>query len=319
MHHGEWPVDVNASRFAAGIERAAWPPEPGSCANRVGLLGLPDDLGVQLNHGRPGAAEGPTAFRGALARYGALESEPAHAIPRVVDFGDALPLQVAEPAALDETHRRVTAAARAIAESGYLPVAIGGGHDLTFAFVRGVLEACGMTEPGSASDQGGPGSIGPRLSGVYFDAHLDVRAEPGSGMPFRRLIEACGVGSLTVCGLDELSNTREHATWFQEHGGRRYDGPPESFAWPSTPTFVSFDLDVIDQAFAPGVSAMSPCGWTPDLAARWCRAAGRNPTTICFDIMELSPVHDERGRTARLAARLFLEFLRGVSERGTPA
>ncbi|MEO1129082.1 MAG: hypothetical protein AAFX05_05155, partial [Planctomycetota bacterium] len=36
----------------------------------VALLGLPDDLGVRLNGGRPGAAAGPTAFRAALARAG---------------------------------------------------------------------------------------------------------------------------------------------------------------------------------------------------------------------------------------------------------
>jgi arginase family enzyme len=44
-------------------------------------------------------------------------------------------------------------------------------------------------------------------------------------------------------------------------------------------------------------------------------AAGRNPALKCFDIMELNPLCDESGRTARLAAHLFLTFLRGYSER----
>lgn len=337
-----WP-DIAPSRFAAGIERGAWPPTPAAAGRSaftptIALLGLPDDLGVRLNHGRTGAALGPTAFRAALARYGATDclALPVRASTeggqrgglRVVDFGDVHPAPGDDADALHETHRRVSAAAHAIAAAGHLPTAIGGGHDLTFAFVSGVLQAHGSRRP--PTDQRGDSpkqrshTAPTNAAGVYFDAHLDVRAEAGSGMPFRALVEQCGVVSLTVCGLDEWAATREHLAWFRDHGGARHDGPPESFLWPSAPTFVSLDLDVIDQAYAPGVSAMNPCGWTPELAARWCRAAGSNPRTICFDIMELSPPHDDAlgseaagrvRRTARLAARLWLEFISGVAER----
>jgi formiminoglutamase len=186
-----------------------------------------------------------------------------------------------------------------------LPIGIGGGHDLTFAFVRGVARA----EP----------YRGATLAGVYFDAHLDVRAEPGSGMPFRALIEQARVHELRVVGLNPLVNSREHYEWFAEHNGIA-DGdphtPPPHRPWPVFgPQFVSFDLDVLDAAFAPGVSALNPAGMTPGVAAAWCYAAGMNRDVACFDIMELNPAYDPEARTARVAAHLLLSFLRGFARR----
>jgi len=255
------------------------------------MIGAPDDTGIVMNGGRAGAAGGPTALRAALVGYGSAEACGV-AWPAVFDAGDVTP-----GSSLEETHTRVSEAAGDLLDAGLLPVMIGGGHDLTFPFVRAVCER--VNEP---------------MVGVYLDAHLDVRKEEGSGMPFRRLVERCGVSELHVHGLDALAVSAEYMGWFQANGGRVDPFGPEE-GWPSGELFVSFDLDVIDQAYAPGVSAMNPCGWSPELACRWARAAGRCPRVRCFDLMELSPPHDERGRTARLGARLLLEFVRGVSER----
>lgn len=281
----EWPKDLRASRLASTFQTE----NPEGC--QIALLGIPDDTGVRMNHGRPGAAGGPRALRAALAAYGASELATV-SWPRVFDAGDVRP-----GGTLEETHTRVTEAATDLLNAGMLPIAIGGGHDLTFPFVRAMAQKA----------DGG-------AVGVYFDAHLDVREEPGSGMSFRRLVEDCGVRELHVHGVDPLSNSAEHMMWFSSHGGR-FDpfGPDEE--WPMGELFVSFDLDVIDQAFAPGVSAMNPMGWSATEACRWAHAAGRCPRVKCFDIMELAPPLDETGRTARLAARLLLEFLRGYSER----
>ena len=280
-----WPDDLRDSRFASTIRTDS----PEGC--RIGLIGLPDDTGVRLNGGRPGAALGPHAVRAALAKYGARDTVD---LPAVFDAGDVKPGET-----LDETHRRVTEATTDLLDAGLLPVAIGGGHDLTYPFVRSV-----------AQKADGP------LVGVYFDAHLDVREETGSGMSFRKLVDECGVKELHIHGLDPLSNSAEHMRWFTSHGGRMDPfGPDEE--WPRGEIFVSFDMDVIDQAFAPGVSAMNPAGWSPTLACRWAHASGRCPRVRCFDLMEISPPLDETGRTARLGARLLLEFFRGVAERTT--
>jgi len=295
-----WPGDIPASRFASLIRR-----DPASC--RVGLIGLADDLGISLNGGRPGARTGPAAFRASLARYGVAEPG-GWTWPAVFDAGDITPADGGSEAALDETHRRITQAVTLLLDAGLIPVGIGGGHDLTFPFVRAVAARTPKRH----------------LSGAYFDAHLDVRPTAGSGMPFRRLIEDCGVQNLSLRGFNPLANSGEHTRWFTSRGNRIIPGmpPPASGTDPaaSLPTvdhFVSIDLDVLDASHAPGVSAPNPAGWSPPTLEAWAIHAGRSPHTRCFDIMELSPPHDDNGRTARVAAHLFLSFLRGLAERPT--
>lgn len=315
--------ETRLGRFAAAVHRNSDELRDNTRAAAakcsVALLGIPDDTGVGLNHGRVGAREGPHAFRAALARYGSaipmawgaaregggaggtpppppLTSLP---YPRVFDAGDIIPGQD-----IHETHQRVTEAVGAILDLGLFPIAIGGGHDLTFPFVRGLAART------------------PGMHGVYLDAHLDVREEVGSGMPFRKLIDECAVGRLTVVGLSPLVNSEEHFLWFAEHGGRVEFPPPQpphSSAPPSLtdshPKFVSIDMDAIDQSCAPGVSATNPAGLMPGVAEAYAYAAGASSAVKCFDIMELNPTYDEHGRTARLAAHLFLSFLRGFAER----
>jgi formiminoglutamase len=266
----------------------------------IALLGLPDDLGVALNHGRTGAREGPAAFRAALARYGVAQPT-GWDWPTVYDAGDVTPAEGRDPHALHETHARITSAVHAILDRGMFPIAVGGGHDLTLPFVRAVIEH--------------EHAHGRSLhSGLYFDAHLDVRDTPGSGMAFRRLVEDCGVRDLAIVGLNPAVNARHHHDWFLTHGGRVIDAA-DAPAAPDLPCFVSFDLDALDAAHAPGVSAINPAGMTVREAQRWVHALARRPNVKCFDLMELCPPHDPQGRTARVAAHLFLAFLRGWSER----
>jgi formiminoglutamase len=288
---GRWPRAIAPGRFAATIRRDS----PKGC--EIALLGLADDAGVRLNGGRPGAAGGPAAFRAALARYGAAESA-AGPWPNVFDAGDITPGR-----SLEETHARITEATTALLDAGLFPLGIGGGHDLTLPFVRAVAQKF------------------PRPVGVYFDAHLDVRETRGSGMAFRQLVEQCGVPALHLHGFRPFVNSAAHLDWFRAHGGSTYpDGAPVALPSGKPPSrvvdlFASFDLDVIDAAQAPGVSALNPAGWTAREAEGWVRACGADRRVRCFDLMELNPRHDSGGRTARLAAHLCLTFLAGFATR----
>lgn len=277
---------------------------------RVAIIGLPDDLGVRLNGGRPGAAEGPRAFRAALSRYGVAQPQ-GFSWPGIFDAGDVEPAAGHGESALLETHARIEEATKAVLELGLFPVAIGGGHDLTLPFVRAVKRHAGA------------GVFG----GVYFDAHLDVRENVGSGMPFRRLMEE-GCGPVLNVGYDALANSAEHVGWFLEHGGELADedwagtldeaDEPElgaSFMSPlegAEKLFCSFDMDALDASSAPGVSAMNPCGMSVRDARRGLFVVCSDPRLACLDFMELSPAQDGSGRTARVAAHLFLHALMGL-------
>jgi formimidoylglutamase len=287
----------------------------------VALLGLPDDEGVRLNSGRPGAKDGPRALRAALAAYG-VAAPDGFQWPRVFDAGDVTPGND-----IQETHARVTEATAAILQSGLFPIAVGGGHDLTFPFVRAVASGFRPMQDTHRTESPQDGGVPTKgaahsLAGVYFDAHLDVRASVGSGMPFRSLVEHCGVHELHVMGLNAFANTHEHMDWFRTHGGHVHQvktgaaAPGMPVQLPTQhPCFVSFDMDVLDASVAPGVSAINPCGWSVAQAEPWVMAAGRNERVKCFDIMELNPAYDQEGRTARVAAHLLLTFLRGFAER----
>lgn len=296
-------------RFAASIHQYS-NSEPIPVAARIALLGLPDDLGVRLNKGRPGAAEGPAAFRKALAPYAcpfdALSRKPIP--PIVIDCGDIIPAEGNTPDALHETHDRITDAARAIFDAGLTLVAIGGGHDLTCPTIRALSQ-----------------SIGAPVSGINVDPHLDVRPNPCSGMPFRSLIEGgfLDPARFTEYAIGQFTNSREHTDYLTSRGSTLIpidsalanDPAPSTLVSQSNPTFISLDLDVLDASFAPGVSALNPLGLSPHHLCQFASAAGANQCVRHLDIMELSPPNDAPTMpTARIAALIFMTFVAARAE-----
>ncbi|MCC7087203.1 MAG: formimidoylglutamase [Pirellulales bacterium] len=283
----------------------------------MALLGLPDDNGVQLNNGRPGAADGPKAFRAALAGYG-TNWDAAHRREldmQVFDAGDVEPAAGRGESAMFETHARVERVVGELHQIGLMPICIGGGHDLSLPGIEALAKH-------STSAVGG----------INFDAHLDVRQTIGSGMAFRRLIEQglLDPRRFIEAGLGPFANDRCDCEWLIEQGGqiifeheifnwRELDEQnPLVENWLSIATdqgtqaaFCSIDLDALNSAFAPGVSAINPLGLEVRHAVALARLAGANSQIRHFDIMELSPPHDLDGRTARVAALLFLCFLSG--------
>lgn len=251
-------------------------------------------------------------MRSALARYGVAEPAGWN-WPGVYDAGDIEPAPGDDATALAETHRRVSEAVAAIVRLGLMPIGIGGGHDLTFPFVRALVGQPAGRHASTMASERSPS----RLGLVFLDAHLDVRPEPGSGMAFRRLIEDCGVGPVVNIGFNPLANARGHVAWFEAHGGRIEPDVPSTWPLADTPQFVSVDLDCLEAPAAPGVSAPNPAGLRVPEVARLLHHAGRNPNVQGADFMELNPAFDPDGRTARTAAHLLMSFLRGVAERPT--
>jgi arginase family enzyme len=169
---------------------------------------------------------------------------------------------------------------------------------------------------------------GRALGGVNVDAHLDVRQRVGSGMPFRRLIEAglLDARCFVELGLGRFSNDLDDFEWLRARGAELVlvdavlrDGLHAerrlARALAAGPGFLSIDLDGLDAAAAPGVSARNPLGLRVEHAAELAELAGAHPQVRHFDLMELCPQRDVEERTARVAAYLFLAFMAGYARR----
>jgi arginase family enzyme len=79
--------------------------------------------------------------------------------------------------------------------------------------------------------------------------------------------------------------------------------------------YVSFDMDAVASAYAPGVSAPAANGFTAGEAVSMVHDAARHPAFRAFDVVEVNPEYDIDGRTAKLAATLIATVIRGIAER----
>ncbi|HXC16270.1 MAG TPA: formimidoylglutamase [Holophagaceae bacterium] len=300
LQSGAWPQGREGSVSGAALPFDGTTLQLGDLV----LLGLCNEVGILANGGRPGAAEGPKAFRAAFGRL------PVRALQgrRLLDAGD-IPASAPYEAFLEGAEAVVAEAVRV----GALPIVIGGGHDCSYGAYRG-LAATG------------------RAAVLAVDAHLDVRPEhgPNSGNPFFRMIEAGLEGSdLAQVGLQRFVNSEEHETWLRLKGatlqflepGRETEavgtakGALAAFAQRQPRVLATFDLDAIQAAHAPGVSALNPWGLDASAALAIAKACGACPAVAAFDLMELAPPLDRDGQTAKLAAFLVAAFLEGVASR----
>jgi formiminoglutamase len=272
----------------------------------VVLLGFPSDEGVRRNAGRLGAALGPAAIRAALYRFtpDARSERFEELIGRTRDLGD---LAVSGDVEADQQHLGEALAPHI--ERGAFVIVLGGGHETSYGHFLGYALA------------------GRKVEILNWDAHTDVRELAGgkahSGSPFRQALEdrsgACR--RYSVAGVQPQAVARSHAAFVERHGRLvwRDDVTPERIAQlyrsSDSPTLVSFDLDAVSEAEAPGVSAPNAAGLSSDLWIEAAYQAGRSPAVSSADVVELNPTVDRDGQTARLAAVTVWWLLRGRSER----
>lgn len=153
------------------------------------------------------------------------------------------------------------------------------------------------------------------LTIVHFDAHPDLYDELDGdrfshACPFARIMEEGGVGRLMQFGIRTMTpHQRDQADRFQVevHELRDWDGAIPDLAGP---VYISVDLDVLDPAYAPGISHHEPGGMTTRQlldAIRQIEAGDGN--VIGADIVELNPRRDVNDMTAMVAAKLMRELL----------
>lgn len=272
----------------------------------VVIIGFPSDEGIRRNGGRVGAARGPAAIRSVLYRLVPDARSPRfdELLSRTRDLGD---VEISGDVEVDQ--QCLGKVLTPHIEQGCLCIVLGGGHETSYGHFLGYARA------------------GRRVEILNWDAHTDVRdliaGRGHSGSPFRQAIEdrsgACR--RYSVAGLQPHSVARAHVAYVERQGRLvwRDDVTPERIAqlYRSTdgPALVSFDLDAVNEAEAPGVSAPNAGGLPSDLWVEAAYQAGRSPAVCSADIVELNPVVDRDAQTARLAAVTVWWLLRGRSER----
>ncbi len=293
---------------------------PASEARSAGtvLLGFASDEGVRRNKGRTGAADGPQAVRRALSNL-AWHGGPGN---RLYDAGD-VPCENHDLEAAQQEYATVLAG---LLEAGHQPVGIGGGHEIAWAAYLGLAQFL-------RDDS--------RLAGlgiINFDAHLDLRApeiagKGSSGTPFLQIAEARATAAQPfryLCiGVSESANTRalferaaaldseivlDTETGWSDHAS--VDQRIERFVAESSCIYLTFCLDALPAAVAPGVSAPSGLGVDAARAVallrsvlRHCLHGGDSSKLLLADVAEMNPAHDPDGRTARAAARIVYEIV----------
>jgi formiminoglutamase len=273
----------------------------------VSLVGFPCDQGVTRNNGRAGAADAPAAIRQALGRLTPDAESPAafvHVAERTADGGD-----VEITGNLERDQERLGERLAPMLAAGGMVIVLGGGHETAYGHVLGYVGA------------------GLPVTLVNWDAHCDVR-EPvdghgTSGTPFRQALThpSALVRRYAVAGLQPHSVAASHLAFVRSRGEAvwRQDVTRATilklYADPATAIMASFDLDAVDRAHAPGVSAPNSAGLSVDLWLEAAYRAGAVPNVRSAEVVELNPRVDRDGQTAALAALTVWCLLKGVSDR----
>lgn len=151
------------------------------------------------------------------------------------------------------------------------------------------------------------------LNILHFDAHADLYDDfddnPYShASPFARLMETGKVASLTQVGIRTLNtHQREQANRFDVKVIEMKDFSTRFLADLKGPLYITLDLDVLDPAFAPGVSHYEPGGMS---TRQIIDCIQHIPVEVVgADLVEYNPVRDINNMTAMIAYKLLKELV----------
>lgn len=292
----------------ASFLKAPIAPPDGDWSAEIAFLGVPFD---QATGFRPGTRWGPKAIRDMSVRFSAvsapdgggywdMRSERNRAECSIVDCGDVDIV----PLLWEEDFDMISAAVRAILERNAFPLIAGGDHAVTFPCLRGFEER-------------GP------LTVVHVDAHLDYRDEAmgvryGHGNVLRRVRELPFVDQVVSLGIRSLRTRREDIEAHREHGNvlvpawDLHAKGVDAFAdlLPrDRQVYVTFDIDALDPAIAPGTGTPEVGGLSYEQARRIVELVFERNEVVGFDLVEVNPGYDPTQITALLSAQLLAEAI----------
>ncbi len=270
-----------------------------------GLIGYACDEGVKRNFGRVGAATGPNAIRDKLGKL------PLHFENKTVaDFGNIICVDED----LESCQDLFSLTIADLIKKNVFPIGLGGGHDIAYAHFKGLKKAL-------------PNK---RIGIINFDAHFDLRPieeQRNSGTPFNQILSEFKIKGEDIdyfaIGIQKQSNTKqlfEIAETFNVDfvlSDRCSDSKEEiktlqkkleSFISKNDYLYITIDMDGFSSAYASGVSAPSPFGFSPYFIYAVLEFLFNSKKVMSCDIAELNPKYDRDGQTANLASRL-IDFI----------
>jgi guanidinobutyrase len=269
------------------------------------VYGVPFDA---TNISRTGANYGPRGIREVscqfLTYYATFDFDLVAAL-NPVDCGDCA-IALADP---ERTFERAQADIGAILDAGALPVTLGGDHSITIPAARAVAER--LTDPGL----------------VLIDTHLDTAIDVGG----ERLNHCCPITRAVDAGFDprkialvgisgwmnprsELAYCREHGItviWLDdiwERGTAKVVEEALAVAGAGDGLYLSFDVDSLDAAHAPGTCCPTPGGLSTREAIELVRGIARH-RLAGVDVVETAPSLDSTPTTALVAGRVAIEAM----------
>jgi agmatinase len=277
----------------------------------LAVIGVPFDTGVSF---RAGGRFGPSAIRSASVlirgHNPVLDVNPFQVLS-CVDYGDVAIIPGYIERSYDAIERDVTP----VVEAGVIPLLLGGDHSVTLPHLRATR------------------SVGP-VAVIMFDSHTDAwdsffGEKYNHGTWMRRAIEeglvdvdhSIEVGLRgSVYGLEDWTVLRDELglDYLPAHDllardmGAAIDRIRQRVG--DRPAFISFDIDMVDPAFAPGTGTPEVGGPSSAQAIEIVRGL-RGIDFVGFDVVEVIPAYDTAEQTALLAAHLGFEMMSLVALR----
>lgn len=269
------------------------------------FIGIPLDIGTSL---RSGTRFGPRQLRSEsvmIRPYNMATGAAPFDSLSVADLGDV----AINTFNLLDTVRLIEAHYDQVLEHGVIPLTLGGDHTLTLPILRAMKKKYG------------------KIGLVHVDAHADVNEHMfgekiAHGTTFRRAVEEglLDCDRVVQIGLRAQGYAADDFDWCREQGFRVVQAEE---CWHRSltplmaevrervgggPVYLSYDIDSIDPAWAPGTGTPEIGGLTTIQALEIIRGC-RGLELVGCDLVEVSPPYDTTGNTALLGANLLYEML----------
>lgn len=271
----------------------------------VAFLGIPMDIGTSW---RSGTRFGPKQIRSESAMLRPYNMATGAAPFDSLNAGDIGDLAI-NTFSLKESLRIIEDSYHAILSGGVIPMAMGGDHSITLPILRAIAAKYGP------------------VALVHVDAHADVNDDmfgekETHGTVFRRAYEEGLIVADKTYQIG-IRGTGYGADDFTEAQGWGFQHFPAQELWGrqlhnmgaeirrdigNRPVYISYDIDSLDPAYAPGTGTPEIGGLTTPQALELIRAM-KGLNVVGCDLVEVSPPYDQSGNTALTAANLLYEMM----------